>query len=218
MNLRLELDDNDTSYWTVLSDVMTSMFFLVILYVLVLHLRTFVETNINERLFKRQQEVTAALTSNIDPRFRDKITIDSLAPDRQRLTFSSDVLFGVCRADLTQDGRSLLIAVGRVLGAKQAYLEAVQVEGHTDRVPTGSYDCSYPTNWELSSNRATTVVRMIRDSSAVSAPKLSAMGRAEFHPVRGAEEDSPAAYARNRRIEIILQYDRREIAATVGGG
>ena len=218
MDLRLERDDHDASYWTVLSDVMTSMFFLVILYVLVQHLRTFAETHINERLAARQREVADALRSDLDPKFQGKITIDSLAPDRQRLTFSSDVLFAVCQADLTPEGRALLAAVGEVVGTRQNYFEAVQVEGHTDRAPTGSYGCTYPTNWELSSDRATTVVRLMRFSSAVSGPKLSAIGRAEFHPVTGAEEDSPQAYARNRRIEIVLQYDRSAVAAGVNGG
>jgi flagellar motor protein MotB len=216
MDLRLERDDHDASYWTVLSDVMTSMFFLVILYVLVQHLRTFAETHINERLAARQSEIKSALTK-LDERFRGKIAIDSLAPDRQRLTFRSDVLFAVCRSDLTPDGRALLAAVGQVLGAKQNYFEAVQVEGHTDKAPTGSYGCTYPTNWELSSDRATTVVRLMRFSSAVSGPKLSAIGRAEFHPVAGAEDDSPEAYSRNRRIEIVLQYDRSAVAVGLNG-
>lgn len=208
MDIRLGAGESDTSYWTVLSDVMTSMFFLVVLYVLGQHLKTFRESVIDEALAAHQREVAAALREGLGPSLQSKLTIDSLAPDRQKLTFSSDVLFGPCRSDLTPDGRALLVAVGRALKSREPYLESIQVEGHTDRVPTGSYGCTYPTNWELSSNRATSVVRLMRDASGVTGEKLSAMGRAEFHPVLGAEGNDKASYAKNRRIEVVLQYDR----------
>lgn len=217
MDLRLGRNDQETTYWTVLADVMTSMFFLVILYVLIQHLRTFSESAINEQLAKDQREVYSALKSEIDPRFRDRIVIDSLAPDRQKLTFSSDVLFSPCKSNLTAEGRSLLVAVGRILKNRQPYLEAIQVEGHTDRRPTGSYGCNYLTNWELSSERATTVVRLMADSSQIVGPKLSAIGRGQFHPVSDATGDDSASYARNRRIEITLQYDRQRVTHLLGG-
>ncbi len=211
MDLRLRAGEMETSYWTVLSDVMTSMFFLVVLYVLGQHIKTFAESAINERLAARQREISIALQTDIPSTFRNKVTIDSIAPDRQKLTFNSDVLFGVCRAELTDDGKALLVAVVKAIGPRQRYLEAIDVVGHTDRVPTGNYGCHYATNWELSSARATSVVRLMRDSSSVSGSKLAAIGRAEFHPVSGNTGSDPASYAKNRRIEIILQYDRRDV-------
>ena len=62
-------------------------------------------------------------------------------------------------------------------------LEAVEVEGHTDVVPISVLGhCPYPTNWELSSARATSVVILLSSSGLVDNAKLSAVGRAEYHP------------------------------------
>ncbi len=206
MDLRLGRNDGEATYWTVLADVMTSMFFLVVLFVLIQHLRTFAEAQINERLGAKQHEITTALRSDAE---LGSVRIDSISPDRQQLIFSSDVLFAACSAVLSDRGRHLLLAVGSILSGHQAALEAIQVEGHTDRKRTGTDRCQYATNWELSSERATTVVRLITDSTQLEGAKLSAIGRAQFHPVPGAENDDPVSYARNRRIEITLQYDRR---------
>ncbi len=76
----------------------------------------------------------------------------------------------------------------------------VAVEGNTDDVPIHS--ASFPSNWELSTARASMVVRFLI-GQGVYASRLSASGYAEQRPIDG--NATPAGRARNRRVEIVLQ-------------
>ena len=77
----------------------------------------------------------------------------------------------------------------------------VMIEGHTDSIPFGGRG-QIKDNWDLSVVRATAIVRILTESSNISAARLTAAGRGEFNPIstnRTSEERSA-----NRRIEIIL--------------
>jgi len=82
----------------------------------------------------------------------------------------------------------------------------VLVEGHTDNLPVGSR--KYPSNWELSTARAVEVVELMI-SRGVDPRRLAASGYAYTRPV--APNDSPANRAKNRRIEIVLLKENKEI-------
>jgi chemotaxis protein MotB len=75
----------------------------------------------------------------------------------------------------------------------------LQVEGHTDRVPIHTREI--PSNWELSTARAISVVRFLI-TQGIPAKRLSAAGFADQHPLDPA--DTPDAYRKNRRMEIRL--------------
>jgi flagellar motor protein MotB len=203
MDLVVGRSDVDGTPWSVLSDLAITMVLVFVVYLVLQFVVTFRERFINTELAKRQREIRTALLGAVDSGL---VQIDSVAPDRQKLTFRSEALFEVCKAALRPQGAALLNRVGRVLGHQQELLEAVQVEGHTDIVPTGGRGCPYPTNWELSSARATSVVSLFSALGTIANAKLSATGRAEFHPVDRSN------LAPNRRIELLLQYDRSEIA------
>jgi chemotaxis protein MotB len=208
MDLRLGKNDIEGTPWSVLSDLAITMVLLLVVYLILQFVVTFRERLINTELAKRQREVRHLLRLAVDSSL---LRIDSTAPDRQKLTFRSEALFEVCKANLKPDGQQLLRTVGHVLSRRQQYFESVQVEGHTDNVPTGGRGCPYPTNWELSSARATTVVLIFSTLGSLDNPKLSAIGRAEYHPV------DPQNLALNRRIELLVQYDRTSIADQVTG-
>jgi chemotaxis protein MotB len=79
----------------------------------------------------------------------------------------------------------------------------IQVAGHTDDSPISARLVSrYATNWELSTARATNVVRFLHEKSRIPPRRLAASGYGPFHPV--ASNATPAGRARNRRIEILL--------------
>jgi len=75
----------------------------------------------------------------------------------------------------------------------------INVEGHTDNVPIHS--SQFPTNWELSTARASSVVRLLITDNAP-ADRLGAVGYAQLHPI--ASNGSAAGRSRNRRVEIVL--------------
>jgi chemotaxis protein MotB len=78
----------------------------------------------------------------------------------------------------------------------------LRVDGHTDRNPI--HTTQFPTNWELSTARATSVVRFLQ-SQGIPPERLAATGFGEFQPLDNG--DNPEAFHRNRRIE--LKFDQR---------
>lgn len=84
----------------------------------------------------------------------------------------------------------------------------IEVEGHTDS------DGSISRNWELSTERALSVVKVLQDSG-VDPTRITASGRAFYAPV--APNDSPEHKALNRRTEIILSPDLHELLKLVDG-
>ena len=107
------------------------------------------------------------------------------------------VLFDSGLADLKPAATPVLSKVGDIL--RQERVHQVMVEGHTDTVPiAGSV---FPTNWELSTARASRVVRFLI-TSGVRSHRLSAAGYAALHPI--ATNLSAGGRSRNRRVEIVL--------------
>ena len=121
-----------------------------------------------------------------------------------RFVFQSEVLFPSGSARLEPGGRRQLADFAETLLAiAQEFPEDVdwilRVDGHTDRRPIVTAE--FPSNWELSTARATEVVRYLA-SLGVPQGRLAAAGFGEFQPI--VEGDSEQAYARNRRIELRL--------------
>jgi len=111
---------------------------------------------------------------------------------------TDDLLFASGQATLESKASSLLGEIARLLNIDQTH--PISVEGNTDNVPIHS--AQFPSNWELSTARASTVVRFLI-SHGVGASRLTASGNAEQHPF-----DSNATAigrARNRRVEIVLR-------------
>ncbi len=111
----------------------------------------------------------------------------------------NQLLFPSASADVRPEALAVLDVAASVI-ADVPHL--VRIEGHTDNVPVGTE--RYPTNWELSSARATAVLRYLIDHSTVERARVFAAGYAEFRPV--APNDTPEARALNRRADIVLLY------------
>jgi chemotaxis protein MotB len=114
------------------------------------------------------------------------------------------VLFESGQANLKPAGLPLLGEVANLLNV--ATNHAIAVEGHTDSVPISS--AQYPSNWELSTARATTVVRYFI-SAGVDASRMSAAGYADLHPI--ASNATARGRQLNRRVEIVLLRNTPEI-------
>jgi chemotaxis protein MotB len=95
------------------------------------------------------------------------------------------------------DGRELLNAIAMSLAKADNH---VRVEGHTDNVPIKSL--KFPSNWELSTARATSVIAYLITKFGLPPEQLSAAGYAEYHPV--ATNRTEEGRAKNRRIDIVV--------------
>ena len=122
-----------------------------------------------------------------------------------RFVFQSEVLFPSGGAELNPEGQAEMgkLATALLDLAKEIPAEinwVLRVDGHTDNVPLSGTG-RYRDNWELSSARATSVVKFLI-SQGVPANRLAAAGFGEFQPI--AEGDDPGARDQNRRIELKL--------------
>ncbi len=121
--------------------------------------------------------------------------------NRLTMTMVDKILFPSGSADVSREGKLVLDKVISIL--KDITDKRIQVEGHTDNVRIYSaIKTKYPTNWELSTGRATQVVRYLQETGGIDPQRLSATGYAEYQPV--ASNDTDEGKAKNRRIEIVL--------------
>lgn len=153
-----------------------------------------------ERVIAEQKRsydnVVSELTEEIK---KGEIAVKQLK-DKLTLTMVEKILFDSGKADIKPNGKKVLDRVAEIL--KNITDKQIKIEGHTDNVPIGATLAGkFPTNWELSTARATTVVRYLQDKG-VSPALLNAAGYSEYKPVDSNETDD--GKARNRRIEIVL--------------
>lgn len=113
---------------------------------------------------------------------------------------TDQVLFEESSAVLQPQGIEILELVADVLRASP---NNISIEGHTDSRPISSG--RYPSNWELSTARATSVLRHLTENIGFDPTRLSAAGYADTRPV--APNDTPEGAARNRRVEVVVTSD-----------
>jgi chemotaxis protein MotB len=95
---------------------------------------------------------------------------------------------------------SAMGAIDRLAAVLSPRGEAIRIEGHTDNVPI--HTAHFPSNWELSTARATELGKLLIYQYHFEPLRLSAAGYAEFHPV--ADNDTADGRARNRRIDLVI--------------
>lgn len=110
---------------------------------------------------------------------------------------SSEILFSSGQAELSLDGLRVLQKLVPVLNSTR---HQVAVAGHTDAIPIHS--TRFPSNWELSSARAGSVVRYLQ-ANGVESARLRAVGYADTRPL--ADNANTEGRASNRRVELVLE-------------
>ena len=129
----------------------------------------------------------------------DQVKIQQLQ-DRVKVTMVDEILFSEGGWEISQKGRATLNKIVPTL--KNLKNKRIEVNGYTDNVPIGpGLKWKFPSNWELSTARATDVVRYLV-SEGVSPSELSATGYGEQDPV--ASNDTPQGRHQNRRVEIVI--------------
>ncbi|WP_054637650.1 flagellar motor protein MotS [Thalassobacillus sp. C254] len=113
------------------------------------------------------------------------------------LTLQERLLFETGEADIIEDAAPFLKKVGTLLTSLP---NEVTVEGHTDNRPISTY--RYPSNWELSGARASSVIRHILQENELDDERFLAIGYGDTRPV--APNDTPENLQENRRVVIII--------------
>jgi chemotaxis protein MotB len=117
------------------------------------------------------------------------------------LRISDSALFDSGKADIKKESLELLRQVGEIFTKYQDSIQMIRIEGHTDNVPIST--SHYVDNWDLSTSRATNVLRYFLETCELSPDKFSSVGYGEFHPV--ASNDTEEGKAQNRRVDFVIQ-------------
>jgi chemotaxis protein MotB len=118
-----------------------------------------------------------------------------------KVTFVDKILFDSGSVMIKTKGEEVLLKLADSFRDNKN--QNIAVEGHTDEVQIGPALLDrFPTNWELSTSRATAVVRFLQEKGNIEPQRLTASGFSFYRPV--ATNDTPEGRKQNRRIEIIL--------------
>ena len=170
--------------------------------------QVFDEPNTNaQRTQKREKMRTMAknILQVMEPLIADgKVTVTQ-SNIGITVEINASVLFSPGEALMAEDSAEALRAVAKVV---KGHDHEIHIEGHTDNIPI--HTANFPSNWELSTARASSVIRLFVDNG-VSAARLTAIGYGENRPV--ASNDTIEGRQRNRRVSImILDSDPDQIA------
>ncbi len=146
---------------------------------------------------KKRNEIYARFVNELQKMIDGGQLTVSIEQGRIVINLPENVLFASGQAAVNTEGKEALKQIAGVL--KEFSERRFQIEGHTDNVPIKS--ARYPSNWELSTARALSVVHLMIDEG-VQAQNVSAAGFGEFYP--RAENETAQGRALNRRIEIIM--------------
>lgn len=148
----------------------------------------------------KKQEKMKSMAKNIlhalDPLVKDgqvRITQSSLGIT---VEINASVLFSPGQAKLAENSSLTLQAVANVI---KGHEHEIHVKGHTDNLPI--HNGSFPSNWELSTARASSVVRLFIENG-VEAYRLTAVGYGENRPIES--NDTPEGRKRNRRVSVMI--------------
>lgn len=119
------------------------------------------------------------------------------------ISLADNLLFDSGSAQMKPGSQDVLALVASVL---RELPNDLRIEGHTDNVPVNSPD--YPTNWELSSARGSTVLRFLIEAQGLDPVRLELAAYADTHPI--ADNATAEGRALNRRADIVILYPTQE--------
>jgi len=154
-----------------------------------------------QRALSQKDSLNMALVMNLKGALND-INDDDIEIKVEKsavyISISDKLLFKSGSYNLSQDAQRVLGKVAQVLNSKPE-IEFL-VEGHTDNVPIKT--AGIDDNWDLSTKRATAIVRVLQNQYKIDPKRMTAGGRSEYIPVQS--NDTAAGRAANRRTRIVI--------------
>ena len=153
--------------------------------------------NVIRLLDDTKKTIETSLKAQIASRDAEIVTTQ----DKLKVVLIDKILFDSGQVDVNEQGKNLLRLIADSI--RQHDDQKVVVEGHTDNVPLGpKLQRRFPSNWELSTTRASAVARFLQEEGKIPPERLSVHGYSFYHPI--ATNDTEEGRHQNRRIEIIL--------------
>ena len=165
-----------------------------------------------QNLLAQQREASMALKNKMTEALKGFNSNDLTVVQKNGkvyVSLSENLLFPSGSAEVNPKGKDALSKLAAVLNVNNDV--AVNIEGHTDSIPIKG---RYKDNWDLSTARANSIVRILTDNYKVDPTRVEASGHSYFDPI---DSNSTAdGRARNRRTEIILSPKLEEMYKAVG--
>ena len=114
-----------------------------------------------------------------------------------------NILFETSKSDLRSESKEILDSIAALISSMN---NNIVVEGHTDNRPINTAE--FPSNWELSVDRAVNVVRYFVENGKIDPSRLSATGYGEFQPI--VDNDTEENMEKNRRVNILIMTNDEE--------
>jgi flagellar motor protein MotB len=150
-----------------------------------------------EQVAKGMQETYSTLVKVLGKEMNAQEVHIQQSPEKIEINLVEKLLFHTASAEITPQGKELLLKVSSALTHIDG--KHIYVVGHTDNVPISNL---YPSNWELSTARASSVIRFLTDKAQIPQNMFYALGRADQQPL--ADNATEAGRAQNRRVEILI--------------
>ena len=147
--------------------------------------------DIKSKIESFQESISKALAEGL-------IEID-VSGSGVHIRLGDNVLFGIGKARIKPAAYPILSQIAKIISKDT---KEVYVEGHTDNVPIRTK--KYPSNWELSTARAMSVMRYLHQAEGIPMAMMAAVGHGENHPI--ATNNTKEGRAKNRRVEIFIRW------------
>lgn len=153
------------------------------------------------RLREEMEQLRIDLSQKLEKEISANSALVQKVADLTVITLGESAMFGSGLADLTTEGSDTISKIASTLSNYPGY--HVRVEGHTDDRPVGAnLKTKFTSNWELSTARATAVVRFMIYGLQIDPQQLSATGFAQYRPA--SENSTKEGRAMNRRIRVVI--------------
>ena len=142
-----------------------------------------------------------ALITDLEKEIKKKEVTIKEFKDQISVTFVERILFEFGKSTITSEGKKILQKVGEIL--KNIQGKQIRIVGHTDDIPImPKYRYKFPSNWELSGARSSSVVRYFQKNIHLDPSNMEAVSRSFYEPI--ASNNTREGRAQNRRVEIII--------------
>lgn len=165
------------------------------------------DTEIKNKEDESLQNLLSEVRTYLDMNGLEDVIVANRTDRGVVLVLPEQVLFASGEAEIVNGSNDFLNKVGALL---KTIPNLVKVEGHTDDRPITTY--RYPSNWELSSARASSVIRYLVNNHNLESSRFIAVGYGETRPI--VQNSGPKNWEKNRRVEIVIsdpKYDDNDL-------
>jgi chemotaxis protein MotB len=150
---------------------------------------------------EQQKRVMSAIIIKLRSEIAEKTAKIEMLEKKLVLTIVEELFFASGSAEVNHQGRDILERIAPTL--KNAENQEIRIVGHADSVPIGKkLSATYPSNWELSTARATAIIQILQWGYDIEPQRLVAEGVAHYRPLVMETEENRAS---NRVVQIVLK-------------